>query len=86
MKLSDKGGLTIDRLAHTLIEFNPSVNVNGTTYRDGCMAFYHEERLYSVRNIEKGNVGLVYANSPYEAIDKVMGGERNGQETKRDNQ
>lgn len=84
MNQSDKGGLTIDRFAHRLMGFNPSINVSGTTYKDGCMAFYHEERLYSVRNIEKGIVSLVYANSPYEAIEKVMGGERNGQETKRD--
>ena len=70
MKLSDKGGMTIDRLAHTLMEFNPSINVSGTSYKDGYMAFYHEERLYSVRNIKTGIVSLVYANSPYEAIEK----------------
>ena len=77
MNLSDKGGLIIDRVAHTLMEFNPSVNMSGTTYRDGYTAFYHEERLYSVRNIKNGIVSLVYANSTYEAIDKVTnaGGE-----------
>ena len=72
MKLSDKGGLTIDRIAHTLMEFNP-LNAHGSTYQDGYLAFYHEERLYSVRNIEKGIVSLVRAGSPYEAIKKVRG-------------
>lgn len=72
MKISDKGGLTIDRMAHTLMEFNP-LNASGATYQDGYLAFYHEERLYSVRNIEKGIVSLVRAGSPYEAIEKVRG-------------
>lgn len=66
-----KSGTVIDRAAHTLMEFNPSVNLCGTTYQDGYMAFYHEERLYSVRDIERGIVSLVYAGNPYEAIEKV---------------
>ena len=73
MKLSEKGGLAIDRIAHTMMEFNPSVNVSGTTYKDGYTAFYHEERLYSVRDIARGIVSLVYAGSPYEAIEKAKG-------------
>ena len=42
-------------------------------YEDGYLAFYHEERLYSVRDIERKIVSLVYAKSPYEAIEKVRG-------------
>ena len=70
MKLCNKGGLTIDRMAHTLMDFNP-MNAHGATYQDGYLAFYHEERLYSVRDIERKIVSLVYAGSPYEAIEKV---------------
>ena len=72
MKLSGKGGLTIDRIAHTLMEFNP-LNASGATYEDGYLAFYHEERLYSVRDIERKIVSLVFAKSPYDAIEKVRG-------------
>ena len=73
MKLSDKGGMRIDRIAHTLMEFSPSVNVSGTTYKDGYIAFYHEEGLYSVRDIGCGTLTLVCAGNPYEAIEKVKG-------------
>ena len=68
-----KSGAVIDRAAHTLMEFNPSVNLCGTTYQGGYTAFYHEERLYSVRDLERGIVSLVYTGSPYEAIEKVKG-------------
>ena len=65
-----KGATSIDRMAHSLMEFNP-LNCHGRTVVDGYIAFYHEERLYSVRDIKKGIVSLVYAGSPYDAIDKV---------------
>ena len=71
MKLSGKGGMRIDRIAHTIMEFDPSANANGTTRKDGYTAFYHEESLYSVRDIERGTVTLVYAGNPYEAIEKL---------------
>ena len=68
-----KGATSTDRMAHSLMEFNP-LNDPGRTVVDGYIAFYHEERLYSVRNITKGIVSLVYAGSPYDAIDKVRQG------------
>ena len=60
----------IDRMAHRLMKFNP-LNATGRTVIDGYLAFYHEEQLYSVRNIEKGIVSLVYASSPKQAIELV---------------
>ena len=65
-----KGATSTDRMAHSLMEFSP-LNCPGRTVVDGYIAFYHEERLYSVRDIKKGIVSLVYASSPYDAIDKV---------------
>lgn len=68
-----KGATSTDRMAHSLMEFNP-LNDPSRTVVDGYIAFYHEERLYSVRNIAKGVVSLVYAEDPYRAIDKVRQG------------
>ena len=70
VKMSDKGGLSIDRMAHTLMEFSPTANTCGSTVKDGYIAFYHEDRLYSVRHIKSDAVILVYANNPYAAIEK----------------
>ena len=47
---------------------------SGRTEKDGFRAFYHESRLYSVRNIKSGIVSLVYASSPYDAIEIVKKG------------
>lgn len=71
--MSDKGALRIDKAAHILMEFNPQGY--GMTEVDGYTAFYHEERLYSVRNIAKGTVTLIYADNPYAAIEKASGNE-----------
>ena len=70
VKMSDKGGLSVDRMAHTLMEFRPIPNACGVLTRDGYESFYHEDRLYSVRHIKSGAVILVYANNPYSAIEK----------------
>lgn len=70
VKMSDKGGLSLDRMAHTLMEFRPIQNASGVFKRDGYEAFYHEDRLYSVRHIKSDAVILVYANNPYAAIEK----------------
>ena len=67
--MSEKGALHIDKMAHTLMEFRPE----RATESDGYTAFYHEERLYSVRNNKTGIVSLAYADSPYSAIEKVSG-------------
>ncbi len=67
------GALRIDKAAHELMEFRP----NDRYYANGYTVFYHEERLYSVRNVENGMVSLVYAGNPQEAVNMVRnGGER----------
>ena len=68
--MSEKGASRIDKAAHILMEFAPR-DVVGATTKGICTAFYHEERLFSVRNTETGIVSLVYARSPIEAIDRV---------------
>lgn len=68
--MSEKGALKIDKAAHSLMEFIPREGCGGLI--DGFyMVFYHEERLYSVRNTSTGVVSLVYADSPHDAIQKV---------------
>ena len=42
-----------------------------TAHKCGYLAFYHERGLYSVEHEDSGIVSLVYAKSPYEAIDLV---------------
>lgn len=61
------GGLRIDKAAHELMAFRPVKEIK----KDGYSVFYHEERLYSVRNIRTGILSLVYAGGPYEAVDIV---------------
>lgn len=61
--------MKIDDKAHDLMQFYP---VKGTHW-NGHTAFYHEKGLYSVRNQQTKILSLVYANSPYDAINKVVG-------------
>lgn len=68
----EKGASQIDKMAHKLMDFNP-LNAFGRTVVDGYLAFYHENGLYSVRNIDRGIVSLVYARNPYQAIELVRG-------------
>lgn len=70
--MSNKGATRLDKAAHSVMEFIPG-DVVGATTRGVYTAFYHEERLFSVRNAETGIVSLVYAKSPIEAISKVKG-------------
>ena len=42
-----------------------------TAHKCGYLAFYHERGLYSVEHEDSGIVSLVYAKSPYEAIEMV---------------
>lgn len=69
--MSDKGALRIDKAAHSLMEFKPQGY--GMTEVDGYTAFYHAERLYSVRDILRETVTLIYADNPYQAIEKASG-------------
>lgn len=66
-----KGGLMIDKAAHLVKDFKPNAGCVGVTEKDKYMAFYHEERLYSVRDNDTGIISLVKADSPYDAIDKI---------------
>lgn len=67
--MSEKGALRIDKAAHSIMEFKPQGC--GMTEVEGYTAFYHEERLYSVRDLAKGTVTLIYADNPYAAIEKA---------------
>lgn len=74
--MSNKGALGVDKAAHILMEFYP--NGYGSTTIGHHTAFYHEERLYSVRNSLTHTISLVYAASPYEAIKKIVKTEQEG--------
>ena len=67
-----KGATQLDQCAHRLMEFNNlSPDWHGSTIVGDYIAYYHEERLYTVRHLKKGVSCLVYARSPYDAIEKV---------------
>ena len=66
-----KGATQIDQCAHRLMEYQISPDWHGSTVVGDYIAFYHEERLYTVRHLKKGISCLVYARSPYDAIEKV---------------
>ncbi len=71
MNIYHKGATQLDQCAHRLMEFNLSPDWHGSTVVDDYIAYYHEERLYTVRHLKKGISCLVYARSPYDAIEKV---------------
>ena len=57
----------IDNAAHTLAAFKAT-----KAWVEGELeAYYHEDRLYSVRDTKRGIVSLVEAKSPVDAIAKV---------------
>ena len=66
-----KGATQIDQCAHRLMEYQISPDWHGSTVVGDYIAFYHEEKLYTVRHLKKGVSCLVYARSPYDAIEKV---------------
>ena len=66
-----KGATQLDQCAHRLMEFNLSPDWHGSTVVGDYIAYYHEEKLYTVRHLKKGVSCLVYARSPYDAIEKV---------------
>lgn len=66
-----KGATQLDQCAHRLMEFNLSPDWHGSTIVGDYIAYYHEEKLYTVRHLKKGVSCLVYARSPYDAIEKV---------------
>ena len=66
-----KGATQIDQCAHRLMEYQISPDWHGSTVVGDYIAFYHEEKLFTVRHLKKGISCLVYARSPYDAIEKV---------------
>ncbi len=67
--------INIDKAAHRVVDFHLNsmllCGLNGTFIDGDFVAFYHEERLYSVKNSKTGIVFLVYANSYSDAIRRV---------------
>ena len=67
--------INIDKAAHRVMDFHLNsellCGMNGTFIDGDFVAFYHEERLYSVKNRKTGIVFLVYANSYSDAIRRV---------------
>ena len=72
----EKGATRTDHMAHGLMAFNP-IGMHGATVEGEYIAFYHEERLYSVRNTKENTLLLIYAGNPHEAIKKAKGGLNN---------
>lgn len=68
--MKDIGRATMEAGLHKLMGEDYS-NCCGRTEKDGYLAFYQERGLYSVEHEGSGIVSLVYAKSPYEAIDLV---------------
>ena len=68
--MKDISRTTMENSLHKLMGEDYS-NCIGRTEKDGYLAFYHERGLYSVEHEDSGIISLVYAKSPYEAIDLV---------------
>lgn len=71
IRIHHKGATIVDECAHRLMESPPNPDWHGSTVVDNYIAWYHESRLYSVRHLKKGICCLVYARSPYDAIENV---------------
>ena len=64
--------INIDKAAHRVVDFHlQSMRLFGTFHDGDFIAFYHEERLYSVKDMKTSIVFLVYANSYQDAIRRV---------------
>ena len=61
---------TMEEALHKLMGEDYS-ECSGRTVMNGYIAFYHKECLYSVEHVDYEIMCLVFAESPYEAIDKV---------------
>ena len=68
--MKDINRATMEAGLHKLMGEDYS-NCAGATRKDKYIAFYHERGLYSVEHEDSGIVSLVYAKSPYEAIEMV---------------
>lgn len=76
MLIYKKGASQKDQCAHRLMESPWNPEWHGGILVGDYYAEYHEERLYSVRHIRKGILSLVYARSPYDAVEKVQTAEK----------
>lgn len=68
--VADKGSTPLDKIAHV---FHPCASGAAQCSRDminGFRVIYHEERLYTVKKDDI--ISLVYAMSPYDAVEKVI--------------
>lgn len=61
----------LDTAAHTVAEYEHDTDLVGTTASGDYTAYYHENRLYSVRKKGSSVTALVYAGNPYKAIERV---------------
>lgn len=74
MKQTDNR-IDVDKAAHRIVEFHTtSIMCSGTVTEGDWIAFYHESRLYSVKNRKTGIIYIVYASNPYEAIERAKTG------------
>lgn len=70
-KIYRKGASLVDQCAHRLMEYKIIPDWNASTVIGDYIAYYHEERLYTVRHLKKGITCLVYAKSADDAVAKV---------------
>lgn len=61
----------LDAAAHTVAEYEHDTDLVGTTVSGDYTAYYHENRLYSVRKKGSSVTALVYAGNPYKAIERA---------------
>jgi len=61
----------IDKSAHTIAEYHHDKDLVGTTVSGDYTAYYHKNRLYSVRKNGSRVTVLVYAGNPYKAIERA---------------
>ena len=76
--------INIDKAAHRVMDFHLTsmllCGLNGTFIDGDFVASYHEERLYSVKNMKTGIISLVYANSYQDAIKRIKNASKEREE------
>lgn len=65
---SRQQSLNPDEAAHLLMDFSPEKVFE---YESRYYVFYHERRLYSVRDQQRGTLTLIHASSPLDALQKA---------------
>ena len=76
--------INLDEAAHRVMDFHVTsmllCGLNGTFIDGDFVASYHEERLYSVKNMKTGIISLMYANSYRDAIKRVKSASKEREE------